>query len=204
MGEFSVAVLSLLGCVFAASVGPKLRGRQAYRSFSDGLRETALVPTGLLPVTVIALVGAEAVAAAGLTAAALAVTFAGPGSILFAELALAAAAGLTAALVAGVAVVIRRGTRARCHCFGAGSERPLGRAHLIRNLSLLTVAAAGLAGTPLAHAGLAPAAAAVAAIAGALAAQLFVRWDDLAELFAPIPSSRVPVTRPSRPQRGHS
>ena len=74
---------------------------------------------------------------------------------------------LTATLTAGVAVVIRRGTRARCACFGAGSTRPLGGAHLFRNLALLAVLAFGLASNPLGHGHPGPAGTLAAAAAGA-------------------------------------
>jgi len=123
-------------------------------------------------------------------------------AIVLAEAALAAAAVLTAVLATGVVVVIRRGTRARCPCFGADSGRPLGRLHLLRNLSLLAVVGAGLAAVLLTRGHPALAGMAVAAAAGALAALLFIRWEDLAELFAPIPQ---PLTGPpaiQRPSRG--
>ena len=122
---------------------------------------------------------------------------AAPGAAWPAESALAAAVALTVALAAGVAAVVRRGTRAHCACFGARSARPLGRLHLARNLCLLTVICAGLAGTPLAsgHAGVTGAVLAMAA--GAVAALLFIRWDDLAELYMPItaPTAQAPAVR---------
>jgi energy-converting hydrogenase Eha subunit A len=201
MGDFSIAVLCLAGCVFAASAGVKLRDRQAYRSFREGLRETALVPGSLLSATAAALCGAEAVIAVSLLTVAVLTAAAVTGTKPLAESVLAAAAALTVVLAVGVAAVIRRGTVARCSCFGAGSSRPLGWAHLVRNLSLLTVICAGLAAVPLARGYPALAGAALAAGAGAMAALLFVRWDELVELFAPVPRSVVvppPVRRPGR------
>jgi Methylamine utilisation protein MauE len=202
LSEFSVATLILAACVFGASAVAKLHSRAAYRSFRAGLRETTLMPAGLLPVTVAALPGAEAVTAAGLTAAAVLVATAGPGANPAAEAALTVACLLTATLAAGVAVVIRRGTQARCACFGAGSTRPLGGAHLLRNLVLLAVLAAGLASSPLGHGHPGPADTIVAAAAGAVAALLFIRWEDLAELFAPIPS--LPPAAPGPGRQGRS
>ncbi len=108
-----------------------------------------------------------------------------PGATTVAELALAAAALLTTVLVLGVATVVRRGTRARCACFGAASGRPLGRAHLVRNAILLAMLVCGLVIGPLSH-GSAGLGALVAAGAGALGALVFIRWDDLADLFAPL------------------
>jgi hypothetical protein len=189
MGEFSILALSLAGWVFAASFAAKLSGRRAYRAFRDGLAETALIPGRILPAAAVSLASAEAaVAACLLTAAALAAA-AVPGAAWLAESALAAAAALTAVLTIGVAVAVHRGTRARCACFGPASSRPLGRAQLARNLSLLAVVCAGLAAVALAHGHSPLAGAMLAAAGGAVAALLFIRWDDLTELFAPIPVS---------------
>jgi hypothetical protein len=199
VSELSVAVLSLAACVFAASAAAKLRSRRAYRSFRAGLRETALMPERLLPVAVAALPIAEAVTAGGLVTAAVLVATAGARGIPAAEAALTVAALMTAMLAAGVGVVMRRGTRARCACFGTGSGRPLGGVHLIRNLALLAVLAIGIVGGPLGQARPAPAGTAVAGAAGAVAALLFIGWEDLAELFAPIPpapSATLAVQRP--------
>ena len=201
MDSFAIAAFSLAGCVYVASAATKLRGRRAYRSFRDGLRETGLVPGRQLPAIAAMLCAAEAVIAAGLITAGALTAAAAPGATLLAESALAAAAALTAVLAAGVAVVIRRGIRARCACFGADTGRPLGLAHLVRNLSLLTVLCAGMAAVLLTHGRPASAGVAVAVAAGALAAVLFIRWEDLAELFAPIP--RPPTAAPAarRPAR---
>lgn len=187
MSEFSVAILILAACVFAASATAKLRSRAAYRTFRAGLRETALMPERLLPAAAAALPGAEAVTAAGLVTAAVLVATAGTGANPAAEAVLTVACLLTAALTAGVAVVIRRGTRARCACFGGGSARPLGGAHLFRNLALLAVLACGLVGNPMGHGHPGLVGTLVAVTAGAVAALVFICWEDLAELFAPIP-----------------
>jgi hypothetical protein len=191
--------LILAACVFAASAATKLHNRAAYRSFRAGLRESALIPEGLLPVGVAALAGAEAVTAVGLASAAVLVAAAGTGASTAAEAVLAIACLLTFALAAGIAVVMRRGTKARCACFGASSSRPLGGVHLLRNLALLAVLAAGLASSALRHGHPSPAGTAVAAAAGAVAALLFIRWEELAELFAPIPSI-APAAPPAQRQ----
>lgn len=189
MGEFSVAILILAACVLAASAAGKLKSRKAYRLYCDGLRETRLLPGSLLQAAAAVLSGAEAVIAAGLIAAAVLTAVEVRGAIPLAELALAATALLILVFAAGIAVVIRRGTRAPCPCFGTASSRPLGRAHLIRNLSLLAVVCVGLVAVPLAHGRLAVAGTVLAAGTGAVTALLFIRWDDLAGLFAPIPPS---------------
>lgn len=197
MGDFGVAALSLAACVFGASAAAKLRSAKAYRFFRDGLRGTKLLPRRLLPVGAAALSSAEAVIAAGLLAAAVQTTVAAPGAILVAEFALAAAALLTLVLATGVAMVIRRGIEAPCACFGANSDRPLGRAQLVRNLSLLAVICAGLAAVPLAHGRPVMSGAVLGAIAGAVAALLFIRWDDLAQLFTSSAGAATAVERAS-------
>jgi Methylamine utilisation protein MauE len=204
VSEFSVAILSLAACVFATSAAAKIRSRRAYRSFRAGLRETALIRERLLPVAAAVLAAAEAATAAALVAATVLVATAGSGVNVAAAAALTAAGLLTAVLAAGVAAVMRSGARARCNCFGAGSTRPLGGAHLFRNLALLAVLAAGLVGISLRHGHPAAVGVVVAAAAGAVAALLFIRWEELAELFAPIPPfpSAGPATqRQSRRSR---
>jgi hypothetical protein len=200
MGDFSMAVLSLAACVLAASTAAKLKSRKAYRLFRHGLGETRLLPARLLSAAAAGLASAEAVIAATLIAAAVLTAAAGPSAIPVAELALAATAFLTSVLAVGIAVVIRHGTPAPCACFGANSGRPLGRTHLVRNLSLLALTCAGLVGDLLAPGHPAVVGAVLAAGAGAVAALLFIHWDDLTELFAPIPPSlgATPAVRADR------
>jgi len=192
MSEFSIIVLSLVGCVFTASAAAKLAGRAAYRAFRAGLGESRLIPARLLPAAAASLLAVEAALAATLLASAGLTAATAPAAARLAESALAGAAVLTAVLTAGVAVVIHRGTRARCACFGARSARPLGWVQLARNLCLLAVISGGLTGIPLAR-GHAPAAGAVLAAAGAVTALPFIRWDDIAGLFMPIATSPAPA-----------
>jgi hypothetical protein len=187
MGEFSIAVLCLVGYVFAVSAAMKLRSRRAYSSFSDGLRETGLVPERLLPSIAAVLCSAEATIAAGLLTAAALTAVAASGAVPLAESVLIAASWLTGVLTVGVAAVIRRGTQARCACFGAVSSRPLDRTHLVRNLSLLAVVCVGLATVPLTQPRPILVGTLLAAAVSGVAALLFIRWDDLADLLAPIP-----------------
>lgn len=203
MNDFSVAMLSLAACVFIASAAAKLRDRQAYRSFRSGLGETALVPAKLLPLATALLSVAEGVIAVALLAAVMLTAVSAAGAVPLGEVALSAAAALIAVLAAGIAAVIRRGTRARCACFGAGSGRPLGWAHLIRNLGLLAVVGAGLAGVPLEHGRPALAGAVLAAGAGVLSALVLIRFEQLAELFAPLPPSPGAARPAGRPGRGN-
>ncbi|HSZ48478.1 MAG TPA: MauE/DoxX family redox-associated membrane protein [Streptosporangiaceae bacterium] len=184
MGELIVGLVSMTAIVFGASAASKLRSGPAFRAFAAGLRETSLLPDRLLPRVATLLAGGEAAIAVLLAAAAL-VVWAG-GGVALAIAALAAAALLTVMLAAGVAVVMRRGVSARCACFGAASDQPLGRVHLIRNLSLLAVEVIGIALSPLALPP-APAGGAVALFAALIAALLVIRWEDLAALVAPLP-----------------
>jgi hypothetical protein len=190
VADLLIAVLVLTGCVYGTSAAAKLGGRRAYRSYRAGLGEAGLVPARLLPATAAALAAGETAAAAGLAAAAVLTAVAGPGAVTVTAVSLSGAALLTAILAAGVAVVVHRGTRARCACFGAASGgsagRPLGRAHLLRNLGLLAVVAAGLAADAVTAGRPAPAGAVLAALAGAVAAVLLVRLDDLVAVFTPV------------------
>jgi hypothetical protein len=185
MYELSIIALTLAGCVFAVSSIGKLSGREAYRSFRDQLAETRLIPDNTVPATAAWLAGLEASAAAALLVADALTVAAVPGAAWLAESALTVTAALTAVLALGVAAVVRRGTRARCACFGARSGRPIGRTHLARNVSLLAVVCAGLVAVPLASRLPSLPGAVLAAATGAVTALLFARWDDIAALFAP-------------------
>jgi Methylamine utilisation protein MauE len=189
MDELSIIVLTLAGCVFAVSSVGKLSGRGAYRSFRDELAGTGLIPGSMVPATAAALVGIEASAAAALLAADALTVMAVPGMVWLAESALTGTAALTAVLGLGVAAIVRRGTRARCACFGVRSGRPIGWTHLARNVSLLAVVCAGLVAAPLAPGRPSPPGAVLAALAGAVSALLFARWEDIAGLFAPAPTA---------------
>jgi hypothetical protein len=94
---------------------------------------------------------------------------------------LAAAAGLAALLVVGISVALLRDDAVPCRCFGARSQRPLGRVHQARGAVLAGTGAVGFAAADPAavHA----AGVAVAVAVGAVAAVLLIRLDDLVELF---------------------
>lgn len=194
MGDFSLAVLSLAACVLGASASAKLSSRKAYRSFSESLAKTRLLPEHLRSAGAAVLSWAEAAIAAGLVVADVLTIATMPGAILVAESALVAAACLVAVLAAGIAMVIRSGIRAPCACFGPGASRPLGMAHLVRNLSLLALVGVGLA--YVSQAPRHPAASALLATGtGAVAALPFIRWDDLVDLFSPIQPSLNATSR---------
>lgn len=186
MAELLIAVLTMVACVYGTSAGTKIGGRRAYRSYREDLGGTALVPAHLLPATAAALAGGEAVVSAALAAAAILTAAALPGAVMVTALSLGGAALLTGILAAGVAVIMHRGTRARCACFGAALSRPVGKSHLSRNLSLLAVVAAGLTVNEIANSRPTAASVVVAAAAGAVMALLLIRLDDLITVFTPV------------------
>jgi hypothetical protein len=186
MTELVIIVLTMAGCVYAASSGAKLTSRRNYLTFTDGLRETALVPGRLLRATAAVMAWAEAAVAASLAGSVI-LTGAGlPRSVPVAAVALACATVLTGLLTAGVSVVIRAGTRATCACFGARAGRELGGSHLARNAGLFTLLVVALIGNEFRHDRLAVGATVVAVLTGAVAAMLVIRLDDLVALFAPV------------------
>jgi hypothetical protein len=185
--EISIAVLTIVLVVYATSATAKIRSGPAYRSYRDGLDETSLVARRWLPLTAVILAGCE-VAVAAVALAAVALTFGSwPTARVIALPALALAALLTSALAAGVGVALHRGTRARCACFGSGMVRPLGRAHLARNITLLALLIAGLLGNGVGHGQPTLGATVVTVAAAAVAALLLIHLDDLAAVFGPMP-----------------
>jgi hypothetical protein len=204
------AALAVMAAVYGASAIAKLSGPAAFRAYAAGLRETALVPDRLLARVAAVLAGCEAGVAAA-AAVALALQFGtSRAAPPVATAALAAAAVLTANLALGIAVILRRGGSARCACFGSSSARPLGRIHLLRNVILLAVAAAGLIAAEISWArgsragsaaaatlfGTGAAAAAIAVVAGLALALLLIRVDEITGLFLPI-SSQADVASPA-------
>jgi hypothetical protein len=179
--DLSIAALVVGAVIYGTSAASKLRGPAAYRAYREGLGETRLAPERWLSPVAAALAAAEAVTAVlAATGAGLLAVHRGPE---VATVALGAAALLAALLTVGVAVVVRRGTRARCACFGATTVRQIGGAHLIRNGTLLAALAAGLAAMPI-PAGRPAAAGVVLALAAAGTASLvLVRLDDIVDLF---------------------
>ncbi|MFI0480988.1 MauE/DoxX family redox-associated membrane protein [Actinomadura sp. 9N215] len=171
----------LLTVVFAVAAFAKARSADAFRDFARSLRRLGVpAPRAGTPIAV-AVVAVEA-AVAVLLAWSAALTAAGadgpwrtaPGSA-----GLAAAAALLLAFSAGIGAGLRRGGRTTCQCFGP-SATVLGVRHIVRNLLLAGLAAAGLPGTGGdGHA----AGLLVAACAGATAALLVIASDDIVRLF---------------------
>lgn len=97
----------------------------------------------------------------------------------------AVATVLLLAFTGAIVLALRRGERAPCRCFGSAAQ-PLGRAQVVRNGVLLTVAVLGLIGGQLPVATPGPAGVLVSVVAGALAATLAVTADDIVALFRPV------------------
>ncbi|WP_418955716.1 MauE/DoxX family redox-associated membrane protein [Streptomyces tritici] len=167
----------LLGCVFLASAGGKLRGRAAFTAFLDSVAALRLVPPAL----------ARAAGLATLAAECAVVVLLAWGPSVRAGLWLAL--GLLAVLTFAVARTVRRGISAPCLCFG-GTARPFRRRHVVRNALLLTAAAVALPRPDALSAG---APALLAAAAGVVAAAVVVALDDLVDLFAPAEERAAPL-----------
>ena len=124
-----------LGCraallvVFALAIAGKMRGRASWEAFVQTVGAFGLPSSWPRAPAAAAIVGMEAAATACLIAAP--------------SLGYALSLGLLAIFTAVLGLALRRGQRTPCRCFGA-SERPIGPAHVARNVALLAVAAAGL------------------------------------------------------------
>ncbi|MBC9712401.1 hypothetical protein H9Y04_07430 [Streptomyces sp. TRM66268-LWL] len=167
----------LLGCVFLASAGGKLRGRKALTAYLDGVAALRLVPPAF----------ARAAGAGALAAECAVVVLLAWSPTIRAGLALAL--GLLAVLTFAVARTVRRGIDASCRCFG-GAAVPFRRRHVVRNAALLLVAGVALP-RPDALSAAGPALLAIAT--GVAVAAAVVTLDDLVELFAPADERTAPT-----------
>jgi hypothetical protein len=130
-----VSELTLVG-VFAMAALSKLH---TPRSFAAGVRAFRLLPNTLVPVVSGGVISME-FAVVGLTLIGLIQ------SRLFAVAGLAMAGLLLVAFSLTIAILMRSGTYVPCRCVGA-SDRPLGLEHLIRNVILMILVVAGIAGS---------------------------------------------------------
>lgn len=164
----------LVAVVFAVSAVGKLKARTAFRR---SVADMAVLPARAVAPVATTVPLAEALAVVLLVLPPTAMV----GSLL--------ALVLLAAFTTGIVIVLRRGTRASCLCFGT-TERPYGVRHLVRN-GLLTVAAA----TGVVTAG--PVtdllATLIAIVAGAVAAVMLIVSDEL------VGTPAQPIRRTTRP-----
>lgn len=177
MNHLGLACAVVLAGVFLASVWSKLGGVR-FRVFVASAAPLELLPRGWRSKAAAAVVAGElAVTTAFAGGAALAVAGLARWPLLLGFL---GAMGLLLAFTVVIGLVLRRGERAPCHCFGA-HDTPLGPVHVVRNVILIGLAVAG----SLADAnGYTVPGVAIAFVAGALVAALVVYFDDLVALFA--------------------
>ncbi|RSN62045.1 MULTISPECIES: MauE/DoxX family redox-associated membrane protein [Actinomadura] len=172
MQYVALAARCTIAAVFLVAVVGKLRGRTAFAEFRRSV--PGLAPGLPATATAVAVVAAEA-AAAALQATA-----------RTAPAGLALAGAVLLAFAAAVHRSLRAGRPAACRCFGTGTA-PVGRVHVVRNLALAAVAAAGLAAHPAA-APVHPGGAAVAVACAGVLTLVFVFLDELTDLLtAPAP-----------------
>ncbi|BDM74622.1 methylamine utilization protein MauE (plasmid) [Streptomyces nigrescens] len=175
MDILAVACASCLAVVFGAAALGKVRSRAAFSRFAQSLTTMDLLPAGWVRPCAVLVAGSEV--------AVLLLLLASPLTAPAGLVAFLLAAGLLLAFTSGAALMVVRGVRAECRCFGA-SGTPMGRLHVLRN-GVLTLIAAGGALSSSDIGAVAPAYAAVAVAGGAVVGALVTRLEDLAALFRP-------------------
>ncbi|GHJ44271.1 hypothetical protein Cs7R123_16130 [Catellatospora sp. TT07R-123] len=166
-----------IGLVFAVAAVAKARDLGA---FARSLEPFLTVAKPLYRPLAVAVVGAELAAA---------VLVAIPATVFWGfGLALA----LNAVFAVAIVRVLRRGVAATCNCFGAADSR-LSRRHLVRDLVLAVPALLGLAAAAAVAHPATPLHWLAGAPLGAVAALVVIRFEDVADLFAP--------ARPGTPAR---
>lgn len=165
----------VLGCrgvlawIFLVSLFGKVRGPAAYGVFVRATGRLLSVSGRAGRVLAALTVAAECLVVVALVA---------PAAVGF-----AAAIALLCVFSGALVRALRRGEDTGCHCFGA-STTPVGLHHVVRNLVLVAVAAAGLIVEVWAHpGGYRLAGVAVTAPAVVACVLLVTRLDDLVALF---------------------
>jgi hypothetical protein len=164
MISLSILCRALVGLVFAASGAGKLATRERFKDFVAWL--------GALPLPLVAARRPIASLAAGVEV----------GIVVLVAVPATATVGLVlaAAVLSGFAgvtlLLLQRGSRPPCQCFGR-SDAPLGIRHVVRDLLLVAAAVVGA----LTAEGASPAVGAVivSLFAAALASVVMIRWEDL-------------------------
>jgi hypothetical protein len=154
--------------VFAISAVGKVRTAPVRVAFRRSLADMAVLPARVVGTVAAAVPVVEAVVVVLIVVPSTAVLGCG--------LALA----LLVTFTTGIVIVLRRGTRARCLCFGT-TERAYGPRQLVRNGLLAAAALVGALtnGHPIDLPG-----ALIAIATGILAALVLVTFDELLDLFA--------------------
>ncbi|GGX36446.1 MauE/DoxX family redox-associated membrane protein [Streptomyces lomondensis] len=179
MNYFAYGVRGLLTTVFLIAVAGKVGRAGAFSAFADSLRPLAAVSGPAVRAVALAVVAVEGAVCLALTLPYPPATLAG----------LLAATALLAVFALVIARSVGRGTTVQCRCFGR-SAAPLGRAHVVRNGLLASVAGTGAAAVATGPAGGAdPGTVAVAWCAGVIAGGLVTVVEDLVSLFRPVAPS---------------
>lgn len=168
----------LIGVVFGVSAVSKLRTRSQFHAFLRSLQRMKVVPGPLERASAVTVAAAE-------VAIVLLMAFPAKATGI---MGFVVALGLLAVFTAAIVSVIARKIDTTCRCFGK-SDTPLGRQHVVRNLMLMVMAGAGLAGE-ITGTSAEPGLLAVAAIAGLLFGGMVTMFDDLVALF------RDPTAKP--------
>ncbi|MEO3747708.1 MauE/DoxX family redox-associated membrane protein [Plantactinospora sp. B5E13] len=174
MRYLEVLARALLATVFVVAVLGKINRRAAWQDFVQSLRQMRQVPEAAIPWTARMTVTVEA-----LVAALLLVPTRTAGVLGF-----ALAACLLGAFTVMIGLAVSSGNRAPCRCFGA-SRTPLGVPHMVRNLTLVCVAALGITGLSTGGA-LEPSPALLAGITGLVLGILTTAAEDIVALVKPI------------------
>ncbi|MEU4211793.1 MauE/DoxX family redox-associated membrane protein [Streptomyces sp. NPDC026206] len=177
-----IGIRALIGGMFLISAATKLAGSRSFGAFAD-----SLAGMRLFSAVVVRPLAALVVAAECIVCVLLAVP-----SAPVAALGFVVAAGLLVAFAGAVAVVAGRGTHTSCRCFGTSSV-PLGIRHVVRNMLLAAVAAAGAA-TTRATGQVSTAGLVLAALAGLLLGGLVAVLDDILGLFQSLDTTSAAVT----------
>jgi len=174
MAYVSIGCQSFLALIFLVACVSKVQNAASYRSFRESLGGLGLRPGLAVRILSIGIPAAEAI-----TTLMLIVSSASWWGLV-------ASAALLTSFTLGIGIAASRGRKVTCRCFGESSASTTSQ-HILRNGLLLTTAVAGLL------AGLAPAGHTGSAITvfsagcGVISAALFLRWDELAFLFRPLP-----------------
>ncbi|MFG1882104.1 MauE/DoxX family redox-associated membrane protein [Micromonospora sp. NPDC049102] len=178
MHYVAVGAQCVIGVVFIASSVGKVAGRRAFPSFLASLDGTRLLPPSLVRPAALSVVAAEFgvwVLLAAHRQATVATGF-------------ALAAVLLTVFALGIALVLVRGLRTPCRCFGR-STSPLGLRHVVRNVGLAALALLGAA--TLRTGPVPPEGLAVAVCSGLMLGGLVAVLDDILDLFLPVNVSRT-------------
>ncbi|ETK34756.1 MauE/DoxX family redox-associated membrane protein [Microbispora sp. ATCC PTA-5024] len=168
-----LTVRLVLTGVFLISVLTKLRTREAFGEFTTAVRRLGGLPTGLGTPAAVAVVAVEAGTV---------VMLAAPGLDGDGRPGLLLAGGLLLGFAVVLATALRRGTTGPCRCLG-GSDEPIGRRHVARNVVLVACAVAGAAATSATAATpVAAPAAALCLLGASVAVGAVVLLDDLLHL----------------------